>query len=370
MIYVGFKNPIYLPETLWIFGSETLAWIAFLFTYGFIASILPVWLLLQPRDFVNSHKLIVALAIIYLGIFVAQPAMDAPSFNMHTENVLPWFPFLFITIACGAISGFHSLVSSGTTSKQIEKIKDTRMIGYGAMLGEGSLAIAATLAVAAGFPSADAWHAHYDDFKMASGMEASLQAFVDGTASFLNELGITQVFIDAKGNEQSLAAVFISVVIISFAATSLDTATRIQRYIVGEFGESLNIKILATNRYLQSLIAVLLSFGLVMSDGGGSGGLILWPLFGATNQMVGALALLVISVWLFRLNINYWVTLIPMIFVTIITFVGTVYNIIDYVDSARWLLVIIAAVIGICQVWIISEAILVFQRERKVVKLR
>ncbi|MCH8905097.1 MAG: carbon starvation protein A [Bacteroidetes bacterium] len=371
MIYVGFRYPIYLPESLWINGSEVLTWIVFLMTYSFIASILPVWLLLQPRDYINSHKLIVGLVLIYAGLFVTQPEMDAPMVNFSGTNMLPWFPFLFITIACGAISGFHSLVSSGTTCKQIKTIKDTKFIGYGAMLGEATLAIAATMAVAAGFSSSEAWHAHYGDFNMAKGMQPSLEAFVNGTAGFLSSLGITQVFIDGRGNSHTLAAVFISVIVISFSATSLDTATRIQRYIIGELGETFKIKPLANNRYLQGFIAVLLPFLLIISDSAGKGGLRLWPLFGSTNQMVGALTLLVISIWLYKQKKNFWITVIPMIFITVITFIGTIQNIFAYFGDQsinevnRFLLISISFVIGICQIWIIGEAITVFRKAGK-----
>ena len=361
MIYVGFQYPVHLPEYLWINGSEVMTWIAFLMLYGFIASILPVWTLLQPRDYINSHQLIVGLICIYTGIMVAQPIMDAPAFKM-SGNPIPWFPFLFITIACGAISGFHALVSSGTTSKQLRSIKDSRMIGYGGMIGEATLAVAATIAVAAGFESTGDWHAHYGNFELASGLGPKLTAFVNGTAGFLSEIGITASITDAEGNSRSLAAVFISVMVISFAATSLDTAVRIQRYIIGEIGESIKIKSLAKNRYFQSGLAVLFSFMLVLSDGTGAGGLKLWPLFGSTNQLLGSLTLLVISIWLFKSKSKYWVTLAPMIFITVITFIATYYNLSTYMDSENYLLVGIALVIGISQLWILIEGIGAFKK--------
>ncbi|MBW8050338.1 MAG: carbon starvation protein A [Cytophagales bacterium] len=409
MIYIGYLYPVRLPEYLWFGGSEVLTWIVFLMIYGFIASTLPVWVLLQPRDYINSHKLIIGLAVIYLAIFIAQPVIDAPVINFtENPNPQPWFPFLFITIACGAISGFHALVASGTSSKQLKNIKDARYVGYGAMMGEAGLAIAATIAVAAGFANAEAWQHHYiDNFEHAVSLKSKIEAFVLGTSSFLSELKMFQYL--AGNNVQNLTAVFVSVLVISFAATSLDTATRIQRYIIGEIGEGLlrwkmgdgrcppaktewragmmekgnlcqrvlrlgqifskyidrSLEFLAKNRYLQAFIAVLLSFLLVISDGGGKGGLNLWPLFGATNQMVGALTLLVLSVWLLRKKINASATLIPMVFITVVTFLGTMDNIFNYVDTQKWLLAGIASVIGICQVWIIGEAIVVLKREFK-----
>ncbi|MBL4754070.1 MAG: carbon starvation protein A [Flavobacteriales bacterium] len=363
MVYVGFQYPVHLPEYLWINGSEVMTWITFLMLYGFIASIIPVWTLLQPRDYINSHQLIVGLICIYTGIMVAQPMMDAPAFKM-SGNPIPWFPFLFITIACGAISGFHALVSSGTTSKQISSFKDSRMIGYGGMIGEATLAVAATIAVAAGFESAGDWHAHYGNFALASGLGPKLGAFVDGTAGFLSEIGITATLTDSNGDSRSLAAVFISVMVISFAATSLDTAVRIQRYIIGEIGEAIRLKPLANNRYLQSGLAVLFSLILVLSDETGTGGLKLWPLFGSTNQLLGSLTLLVISVWLFKSKSKYWVTLAPMIFITIITFIATYFNMMSYIDSKNYLLVGIALIIGFSQLWILFEGIRAFKTQR------
>ncbi|MEX0968506.1 MAG: carbon starvation protein A [Bacteroidia bacterium] len=359
MIYVGFEYPVRLPEYLWLFGSEIMSWILFLMIYGFIAAVLPVWVLLQPRDYINSHQLIAGLALIYAAIFISGPQMDAPAINSGPVD-MQWFPFLFITIACGAISGFHSLVASGTTSKQLAKVKDARLVGYGGMTGEATLAVAATIAVAAGFSGSEAWHHHYENFSYASGLQGSLQAFVEGTASFLSAIGINQTMTDGQGAQQSLAAVFVSVIVISFAATSLDTAVRIQRYIIGEIGEAVNGRKFFQNRYVVTAVAVGLSFLLVITDGSGRGGLRLWPLFGSTNQMVGSLALLVISVWLFRLGRNMWFTLLPMIIITLITFIATVANFLHYLDEQNQLLVFLAFVIGICQIWIIVEGIRIF----------
>ena len=367
MIYVGFQYPVHLPEYMWVNGSEVMTWILFLLVYGFVASILPVWTLLQPRDYINSHQLIVGLIAIYLGIIVAQPIMDAPAFKL-SGNPIPWFPFLFITIACGAISGFHGLVSSGTTAKQLANMKDSRFIGYGGMIGEATLAIAATIAVAAGFENSAAWHNHYDNFELAKGLGPKLSAFVNGTAGFLSEIGITQTMIDAQGNSRSLAAAFIGVMVISFAATSLDTAVRIQRYIIGEIGEAIRVRPLAENRYLQSAAAVLFSLVLVLSDGTGAGGLKLWPLFGATNQLLGSLTLLVISLWLYQHGRQYWYTLAPMLFITAITFIATYFNLLMYLDGENYLLVTIALVIGVSQLWIIFEGIKTIREQRIQIK--
>ena len=166
------------------------AWVWILLVYSFGASVLPVWLLLQPRDYLNAHQLITGLSLLFLGLLVLQPVIQAPVINPAPEGAPPMIPFLFITIACGAISGFHGLVSSGTTSKQVGCMTDARAIGYGGMLGEGALGMLAVLAATAGFASAAEWHGHYASWGAASGLSAKLDAFVSGGATFVASLGI------------------------------------------------------------------------------------------------------------------------------------------------------------------------------------
>ena len=219
-------------------------WIILLFIYSAIASLLPVWTLLQPRDYINSHQLFVGLGLLFMGIFVAQPLVDAPALRSLSEPGVPGlFPLLFVTIACGAISGFHGLVSSGTSSKQLEKLTDARLVGYGGMIGEGTLALASTIAAVAGIslvtqcnlPAvgqvADLnWAVYYDSWAHASGNKAT--AFVLGGGALLQSLGISE----------GMANTLMAVLVISFAATTLDTATRIQRFILNEFGSATNLK--------------------------------------------------------------------------------------------------------------------------------
>ncbi|MBE44795.1 MAG: hypothetical protein CMO16_06440 [Thaumarchaeota archaeon] len=190
-VYLGTKFPLSFES----FGLDTTQqnnlWIILLFIYSAIASLLPVWFLLQPRDYINSHQLFVGLALLFLGLFVAHPVVDAPAFRPSGEGAPSIFPLLFVTIACGAISGFHGLVSSGTTSKQIKHMSDARLIGYGGMLGEGTLALASTLAAVAGIalvtncklPSVGfvddlSWAVYYDSWANATANKAA--AFVLG----------------------------------------------------------------------------------------------------------------------------------------------------------------------------------------------
>ncbi len=265
------------------------AWVWILLAYCFVASVLPVWVLLQPRDYLNSHQLLTALGLLSLGLLVLQPTVQAPALNVHPAGAPSLFPFLFITIACGAISGFHGLVSSGTTSKQIACMTDARPIGYGGMLGEGVLGMLAVLATTAGFASREEWLAHYQSWSAAQGLSAKLSAFVGGGASFVASLGVPV----------HAAETFMAVVVIAFAATSLDTGARIQRLVLSELGRSYGIPPLA-NRFVASGVGIALAGLLALTQAGGKGGLVLWPLFGTTNQLLAGVTLLVVTVWLRR----------------------------------------------------------------------
>ncbi len=351
MIWLGTRYPISLAP---FFGEyELIGWVTFLMIYSYIASVLPVWILLQPRDYINSHQLFLGLGLMILGLIITHPPMVAPAINLEPVGAPPIFPYLFITIACGAISGFHGLVAGGTTSKQVSKWRDAKPIAYGGMLGEGLLALLATLAVTAGFQSSTAWHSHYANWNHANGLSAKISAFVVGSSHFIGGLGIPE----------EISQTIIAVLIISFAATTLDTACRIQRYIIGEFGETLKVPQL-NNRYTSGAIAVGSAFILMLTQEGGKGGLYLWPLFGATNQMLAGLTLILISVYLIRNRKNAYPYLIPAVFLLIITAVGLILNISLFANSQNWFLVSLGAILFIVQFWIITEAILVISKRK------
>ncbi len=323
-------------------------WVWILLLYAFVASVLPVWLLLQPRDYLNSHQLITGLALLSLGLVVLNPTVQAPMLNLHPEGAPPMIPFLFITIACGAISGFHGLVSSGTTSKQISCMADTRPIGYGGMLGEGTLGLLAVLASTAGFASATEWSTHYASWSAASGLAPKLDAFVSGGGHFLGALGIP--FETSK--------TFIAVMVIAFAATSLDTGARIQRLVVAEIAEAYGIRAL-TNRYLAGAVGIGAALLLALTQAGGKGGLILWPLFGTTNQLVAGVTLLVVSVWLRRQGRPVAYTLVPMLLVTIATVTAMLGELVGYFThfEERWLLAVMGTIILAADIWVILEGL-------------
>ncbi|MGH0030596.1 MAG: carbon starvation CstA family protein [Myxococcota bacterium] len=330
------------------------AWVWILLVYSFGASVLPVWLLLQPRDYLNAHQLITGLSLLFLGLLVLQPVIQAPAINPAPEGAPPMIPFLFITIACGAISGFHGLVSSGTTSKQVGCMTDARAIGYGGMLGEGALGMLAVLAATAGFSSSAEWHGHYASWGAASGLGPKLDAFVSGGASFVHALGIP--FATAK--------TFIAVMVIAFAATSLDTGARIQRLIIAELAESYGVRTL-TNRYAAGALGIGAALLLAVTQAGGKGGLILWPLFGTTNQLVAGVTLLIVSVWLRQQGRPYVYTLVPMIFVATATVFSMLGEVRGYFAAFgdQWLLAVMGSLILALDVWVIFEGLRVLRRD-------
>lgn len=346
-VYLGTIYPIELSS----FGIENSerAWIIFLFIYSAIASLLPVWLLLQPRDYINSHQLIVGLALIYIAILIFQPEVTAPAINISSDSP-PIIPFLFVTIACGAISGFHGLVSSGTTSKQINKSSDARLIGYGSMLGEGSLALAAIIASVAGialvtscevngvFYDQLSWSNYYDSWEHA--VKNKFLSFVLGGAALLGKIGLSG----------ELARTLISVLIISFAATTLDTATRIQRMIITELGHASKISPLK-NKYIATLLGVIPAFLLTLNGAGGK----LWPVFGASNQMLAALTLMVLSIYFWQKKKNILPLVLPMGIIILITLSSLVLKAIDFSNSGNMLLLSINVILILLTLWMIAE---------------
>lgn len=346
-VIIGWQMPLHLPA--FFAGNAILSWSLILFIYAYVASVLPVWVLLQPRDFINSHQLYVGLGLIFIGLIVVHPQIVAPVLQAAPKGAPSIIPFLFITIACGAISGFHSLVSSGTSSKQLDREEDAVTIGYGAMLGEGVLATFAVLACTAGFATHADWLKHYASWSAASGLGAKVGAFVDGSAHFLAGLGLPA----------GLGATIMAVIVVSFAATTMDSATRIQRYLTQELAETYNVKPL-TGVHGPTLFAVITAF-LLTTINGGKGGLTIWPLFGTTNQLLAGLALLVASVYLLRSGRNYWYTLAPFLFMLVMTTWAMLENLSNYFGASNWLLTAVGAILLVFEIWIVFEAIGAFR---------
>lgn len=307
-IWIGLEAPIV--------GVSGNAWIAFIAIYIAVACVTPVWILLQPRDYLNSFLLYAMILLGLVGVFIANPSMNTAaittdtftSTGMATVNgakLSTLFPVLFITVACGAISGFHSLVSSGTTSKQLDKETDAKAIGYGGMLIECLLAVLALISVASlgGQPT-----------DIASGAVFSPPiTFARGIANYFG------------GNQ--VVFVLITLAVSAFALTSLDTAARMGRFLFQEFfvDEGMDAKNLVgwrkflVNKYVATIITV--GLGILLALGGWSK---IWPLFGAANQLLAGLALLAVCVWLGKIGKKNGMFYIPMAFMTIATLTSLV----------------------------------------------
>lgn len=328
-----------------------LTWIVILMAYVYIASVLPVWKLLQPRDFINAEQLILGLVILYLGLMFTAPEVTAPMSNPMANDV-SWFPLLFITIACGAVSGFHGLVSSGTTSKQINKETDARFVGYLGAIGEGTLAVITVVAIATFFGSGEAFRETYSSFSAAG--SSGLNAFIMGAGELA-----TGLLIPADA-----ARTIIAVIVISFAATTLDTSVRLMRYIISELGEVYNVKPL-TRVHVATSIAVLSSAALVLLPEGprglGSGGYLLWPLFGTSNQLLAGISLLLVTIWLRKKGRPILYTVIPMIFLLFMTLWAMVQQVVfewsgyGSADGNMLLFALGAIILGFT-LWILMES--------------
>jgi carbon starvation protein len=355
-VWGGIRWPLlWMDTTSW---PDQDVWIVLLLLYALIASVVPVWSLLQARDFLNSLLLYLGLLLSYLGLFVSRPEFAAPAFRPHPEGAPSFFPFVFIIIACGAASGFHSLVSSGTTAKQIDREPDARFVGYGGMIGESLLGLLAVTACTAGvlgvgaYSAREVWMETYSGWDSIQGLGAQVGVFITGAARFIESLGLV---------DHRTATAFVAVVVVSFALTTLDSATRLLRFNISEIGETLGVRALA-NRYLASSIAVLVIAGFAFYEiGGRPAGLALWQLFGTTNQLLAGLALLVVTLYLYQRGRNYWVTAVPMVFMLASTVVAMISNLRRF--WAQWaeggsLLFVVGAILLLLAVWLCVEAVL------------
>lgn len=342
VIYLGEIVPVTLPAQFIGLPAGT-QWILLLFLYAGIASMLPVWLLLQPRDYINGIQLFIGLGLLYGAVVIANPTIVAPAVNFNVPaGAPPIVPLLFVTVACGAVSGFHGLVGSGTTSKQLNKEPDARFVGYLGALGEGALALVALIAATAGFASLTEWETMYSSFG-----QGGVRAFVQGGGTILATLGLPLAF----------AQTLLTVMAILFAGTTMDAGVRLQRYIVQEWGAIYRIPLLQ-NAYFATILAVGACLTLAFGAGGaqGTGGMVIWPLFGTTNQLLAGMTLLVISVILVKLGRPSRYTMIPMVFVTLMAFLSAVYQLWALYAEGNYLLVFLDGLIIIGAVWVMLEA--------------
>jgi carbon starvation protein len=350
-VWLGVQYPITS-----LFGWELTAsrWTYLLLGYALVATLLPVWVLLQPRDYLNSFQLFLGMGLLLAGASVGGFTLSAPAFNPAPVGAPPLFPLLFITIACGAVSGFHSLVASGTTVRQLDRQSHALPIGYGGMLTEGLLATLALLAVAAGLGAE--WQARYPDWLTAG--KGALANFVHGAGALVSAVGVPL----------ALAKVFVATVAVGFALTTLDTGARLIRYNLQELGRAWRIALL-TNPTLSTLLAVGLIgfFALLKAPDPITGelksvGALLWQLFGASNQLLAALSLLVVSLYLRSLGRPTLYTLLPMGFMLVATLTALVIGMRNFALQGNTLLLGFSALIFALAVWLVGEAIVAWRR--------
>ena len=349
LILLGDRYPIELPESVLGMSPATF-WILALFVYAGIASLLPVWVLLQPRDYINGVQLFIGLGLLYGAVLLSAPEIVAPAMNDSVPEGTPGLvPLLFVTIACGAISGFHGMVSSGTSSKQLDSENDARFVGYFGAVGEGLLALGAILATTAGYATLADWESVYSEFG-----QGGVTAFVQGGGSILNA---------GLGIPTSLSATILATMAVLFAATTMDTGVRLQRFVVQEAGEVLGVKI---DKLVATAVVLVVAVGLTFSAGaGGEGGMRIWPLFGTTNQLLASLTLSIVAVMLIRKRRNPWPALLPLAFVFVMSFYAAIVQLGTLRDEADWLLLGLDVVIILAAVWVAVEALLAMREARR-----
>lgn len=348
LILLGNQYPIALPDEVLGLSARSM-WILLLFVYAAIASLLPVWVLLQPRDYINGLQLFVGLGLLYLAVLFGAPDLVAPAFNQELPADTPSIvPLLFVTIACGAISGFHGLVASGTTSKQLDKETDARFVGYFGAIGEGMLSLAAIICCTAGFATLTDWQQVYTAFGT-----GGVTAFVQGGGTLLaNGLGLPA----------DLGATILAVMAILFAGTTMDTGLRLQRFVIQEAGELAGMKV---NTLVGTLLAVGVCMALAFGAGSdGSGGMIIWPLFGTTNQLLAGLTLAVITVILIKLGRSPVYTLVPLVFLLAMSIYALLVQMGQFYHAENWLLLGMDVIILIAALWVTLEAVIAMRKGR------
>ncbi len=336
-VYLGTRIPLALDYTWWVGG---------LLVYAFIASVTPVSLLLQPRDYLNSYLLYGMMIAAVVGVIVANPSIEmSTEVQLSSESLGYVFPVLFVTIACGAISGFHALVASGTTSKQLDKESDAKIVGFGGMLIESFLAIISVGAVII---------LSRTEYLDRLTVEGPVALFSTGLGGMISSLGISESF----------AVGFVALTVSAFALTTLDTCTRLARFTLQEYFEDMpqpGAQVMAKNRYLSTTIVVILSV-LLLASGEFSR---LWPIFGSANQLLAALALLTIGVWLIKKNISATFVTIPMFFMFTVTLASLGLFAWKNFQEEGYILASIAFILFVLAIALIVLAIQSLKREVK-----
>ncbi|MDO5492434.1 MAG: carbon starvation protein A [Nesterenkonia sp.] len=348
LIVIGDRYPIELPDPVLGMNPQGF-WIVLLFVYAAVASILPVWVLLQPRDYINGIQLFIGLGILYGSVMIATPTVVAPAWNENVTADTPSIvPLLFVTVACGAISGAHGVIASGTTSKQLDRESDARFVGYFGAVGEGLLALGAIIATTAGFQSLQDWESVYESFS-----SGGVPVFVEGGGAIMNA---------GLGIPAGLSATILATMAVLFAATTMDTCMRLKRFVIQEIGQLAGIRL---GTVVSTLLATGLGLALTFSQGGdGSGGLLIWPLFGTTNQLMAALTLVILTIMLMRKGRPFLPVLIPGLFVLVMSAWAAFVQLGTFFRDGEWLLLSIDVAIIVAAAWVLVEAVIAMSRAR------
>ncbi|GAB3547018.1 carbon starvation protein A [Arthrobacter tumbae] len=349
LILVGDRFPVILPETILGLSANSF-WIVVLFLYAGVASVLPVWMLLQPRDYINGLQLFIALGILYGAVIISSPSLVAPAFNDAVPEGTPGIvPLLFVTIACGAISGFHGIVSSGTSSKQLDKETDARFVGYFGAVGEGLLALGAIIATTAGFRTIAEWEQVYSAFG-----QGGVGAFVEGGGAIVNS---------GLGIPAGLSATILATMAVLFAATTMDTGIRLQRFVVQEAASIIGVNL---NKMVATVIVLAIAMGLTFGAGAdGAGGMLIWPLFGTTNQLLAGLTLSMVAVILLRKGRPVTPILVPLVFLLVMSVYALIVQMGQFYAAENWLLLGLDVIILVAAVWVIFESAIAMSRAKK-----
>jgi carbon starvation protein len=351
LIYIGNLLPVVLPAQILGLSSQKF-WFFILIIYSIFASSLPVWFLLQPRDYISTWILFLGLGLGYLGLFVTHPSLNAPAFVSFNSQGGPLWPMLFVIIACGAISGFHSLVAGGTTAKQLPDEISGKLIGYGGMVTEAALAgLVIFIAASALIWDPSGMKSQFGFQYFMTTLGDPIQAFATGYGKLISSLpGLTLI----------IGTFFGMVMLNAFVLTTLDTGTRIGRFITTEL---LGKKVPPLqNRWVASLF--ILVFAAVL--GGTEGYKVIWPVFGASNQLVAALALIVVSSYLVGIKRPKKYTVYPAIFMLLTTLGALVYQGYNFFKSKSFLLGCISVILILLAVIIVYDArAILFSRQTR-----
>ncbi len=345
LIVTGYYFPITLP----VENAEKW-WTIILLVYGLIASITPINILLQPRDHLASAVLFLGMLFGFLGLVISHPEIKAPAFITFTTTKGWMWPMLFVTIACGAISGFHSLVASGTTSKQIHKMVHARPIGYGGMITESALSLLAIIAVIAGLY----WKSAPD------GITGPIYQDVFSKGGWIKAFG-TGYGVITKPILGGLGALAGITMLKTFIMTTLDSATRITRYLCNElFGDTFNIKPMK-NKYIATLFVGVFSGALALGNWKA-----IWPIFGSSNQLIASLVLIVVSFYLVKKGRSYLYTAIPAVIMLFTTIGAMIYNIYGFItaEKPKILLTTIAIILLLMAFFLIVKSFNVLKEQK------